>query len=374
MGQTNKSYIYLAYFSLFTLGIIDNSRGPVYPEILEQFQVSTAVGSTIFSLSSLTSFLITLFASRWGNALGAVNSLKWAVATHLLAVIMMGISGKYVNGFTYFLVASALFGIGVGMMSISLNLIVNKFSPVLQRRKYFAGLHSMYGLASLIAPLLMSFVFKFEIKWQDFLLVLAVIPLAILIYGSRLEKQDITTNEVEPVKRSLGFIMGLGIIFAFYVASEVMVSSRMVLYLRQVWNFSPDKASEYLSLFFLLLLTGRMIFAFFHIPISAYRLLLISSVCSFISFLLGLYWHPFFLAFSGLTMSFYFPNAMEWVSHKYGEEAEALITKIMIYVGGMLVSMHWLVGTLSTLVTIQNAMLLGPFMLLWVIYLLHRYR
>ena len=371
---TSLSYIIFAYGGLFVLGIIDNARGPIYPEILQQFQVSTTLGSSIFSLSSLSSFIVTLFASKWNNRLGAVNSLKLAVLIHLVAVILMGISGKYQNGFWVFLLASALFGIGVGMMSISQNLIVNKFAPVLKRRKYFAGLHSMYGLASLLAPILMSYVFKMGIEWQDFLLGLSIIPFLTLIYSVRLPKQGINNIPENQGEISWKLSTVLGIILSFYVASEVLISSRMVYFLRSYYQYDAAKASQYLGIFFMLLLVGRLLFAFFHFHIRPYNLLLISAISSLASFSLGLYYHPFFLVFCGLTMSFFFPNAMEFVSEKYEEIAEILIPRIMIFVGAMLVSMHWIVGGISDLYNIHIAMMLGPFMLIWVIYLLHTQR
>lgn len=370
-GVSNISYILFAYLGLFVLGIIDNTRGPIYPEILQQFQVSTALGSSIFSLSSLSSFIITLFASKWNNKLGAVNSLKFAVLTHLIAVVLMGVSAKYQGGFWVFLFASALFGIGVGMMSISQNLIVNEFSPVLKRRKFFAGLHSMYGLASLLAPLLMSFVFTLGIAWQDFLLALAIIPLVSLIYSLRLPKQEVTSVSETKGEVSWKLSSILGVILSFYVASEVLLSSRMAYFLRTHYQYDAAKASEYLGIFFMLLLAGRMLFALFHFRIKAYHLLLISAISSLISFLLGLFYHPLFLVICGLTMSFFFPNAMEWVSEKYENESQLLITRMMIFVGAMLVSMHWMVGGLSDLYNIHIAMMLGPLMLICVIYLLH---
>ena len=121
----------------------------------------------------------------------------------------------------------------------------------------------------------------------------------------------------------------------------------------------------------MLLLLGRMLFAFFHFRTKAYNLLLISAISSLISFLLGLFYHPVFLVTCGLTMSFFFPNAMEWVSEKYENEAQLLITRMMIFVGAMLVSMHWIVGGVSDYYNIHIAMMLGPLMLICVVYLLH---
>lgn len=371
---SNFSYILFAYFALFSLAIIDNSRGPIYPEILDVFKISNSYGSLIFSVSSLMSFVITIFANKWSPRLGAIHSVKWALLLHFVAILMMGFSGKFQNGYLYFLFASCLFGLGVGIMSISLNLIVANFSPILFRRRYFAGLHSMYGLASFIAPVLVSFVFKKGIGWQNLLIFLSIFPLSLLIFGLKLPKQGLKTVEENKKNVSLKLIISLGLIFSFYVASEIVVSSRLVLYLRTIWNFSPTVASEYLALFFLLLLFGRVLFAVFHLKICAHKILMLSSSLSLISFLLGLYVHPSFLILTGLTMSFYFPNALEWVNEKYNENADYLITQIMIFVGAVLVLIHWVFGAISDVFGIQLAMHTAPIMLSVVVYLLHKNR
>lgn len=371
---SNFSYILFAYFGLFSLAIIENSRGPIYPEILEVFKVSNSFGSLIFSLSSLMSFVITIFANKWSPRLGAVNSVKLSLFLHLIASLLMGISGKYENGFIFFLLASCIFGIGVGMMSISLNLIVTNFSPVLKRRKYFAGLHSMYGLASFIAPVLVSYIFKFGVNWQNLYIALACFPLVLIIFGIKLPKQGIVNKEVEKRNFSWKLIATLGIIQSFYVASEIVVSSRLALYLRSTWSYDASTASKSLAAFFFLLLSGRVAFAIFNIKICAHKILMASSILSLISFILGLYIHPNFLIGTGLTMSFFFPNALEWVSQKYPGHADYLITQMMIYVGAVLVLMHWVFGALSDVIGIQKAMHIAPLMLCVVVYLLHRQR
>ena len=372
--DSSFSYILFAYFGLFSLAIMDNSRGPIYPEILQVFNISSSYGSLIFSLSSLMSFIITIFANKWSPRLGAVNSVKFALFLHLIAILLMGTSGKYSNGYSVFLFASCIFGIGVGMMSISLNLIVTKFSPVLKRRKYFAGLHSMYGLASCIAPVLVSYIFKCGFDWQNLYLLFAVFPLSLLLFGTKLPKQGIANKPRVVHKFSWKLITVLGLIFSFYISSEIIVSSRLALFLRTVWHFDASFASQNVAIFFLLLLSGRMVFAIFHIHICAHKLLMISSSLSFLSFVLGLYVHPYFLVTTGLTMSFFFPNALEWVSQKYDEHADFLITQIMMFVGAILVIAHWAFGALSDLTGIQNAMHIGPIMLILVVYLLHTQR
>ena len=46
--------ILISFASLFVFGISDNIRGPLFPEILKEFNISDSMGSLMFALSSLS--------------------------------------------------------------------------------------------------------------------------------------------------------------------------------------------------------------------------------------------------------------------------------------------------------------------------------
>src|SRR5690606_34120290 len=52
-----------------------------------------------------------------------------------------------------------------------------------------------------------------------------------------------------------------GGVFGFYVASEIIISTRLVLYLNAAHGIELENARFTLSIFFLLLLCGRFLFA-----------------------------------------------------------------------------------------------------------------
>ena len=55
----------LTYSTMIMLGLIDNSRGPAFPQILDYFHTSAALGSNLFAMASLGSLLSTLMARWW---------------------------------------------------------------------------------------------------------------------------------------------------------------------------------------------------------------------------------------------------------------------------------------------------------------------
>lgn len=366
------SYIVFCFASLFIFGLIDNSRGPVYPEILKQFNITKSSGSLIFSLPSLMSFLMALISRFWLEKFGAIRATKISLVIIALAVVIMGISAKNPDGFQVFILASGLFGIGVGFLSIPLNMIIANVVPIENRQKVFSGLHSMYGMASLIAPSLLSIVFYNHWSWQNYLLSLGLLPIIVFISFFNLSSRDIKPqSDNEEFKASKKTSIKLGILFAFYVSSEILVSSRLVIYVKEIWNLPIEEASSYLSVFFFLLLAGRLTFALVKINLPQLKLMKVSIVLTLIFYLLGMYVHPLLLAMTGGTMSYFFPTGMTWVSTKYEKTSDSLIATIMTFVGGMIVSTHWLVGSISDIYGLSVSMMFGVFLLSVVLMLLH---
>jgi len=368
----NLFYVLLAYFSLFALGLIDNSRGPIYPEVLSFFKVKNSQGSLIFSIASLAAFLITLFSKLWLNKLGAILSTKLSLFVMSFSAISMGYFGSNSEYFIFFLISNILFGISVGVQSITLNLIISESVDILKRQKSFSRLHAMYGLASFIAPLIMSIVYYFSLKWNDYFYFLAILPFGLFIFSFKLSPLNIHQAETKSLKANRGRNLALGILVSFYVATEMMISTRLVLYVNDVWKNSLAEASSLLSLYFLLLLFGRFIFSIKNFKTNSLVLLKVSAAATIIFFSFGLYIHPIFFSLCGLSMSYFFPCCINWISIQYKDESRELIPLIMTFVGGMIVFMHFGFGLLSDFYGIDKALILGLFFMTIVLYLLHK--
>ena len=58
--KNNWSYIIIAYASLFVLGLLDNARGPYFPDILEDLELTDSQ-SGLFLLFPHSLLLLQLF-------------------------------------------------------------------------------------------------------------------------------------------------------------------------------------------------------------------------------------------------------------------------------------------------------------------------
>lgn len=256
-------------------------------------------------------------------------------------------------------------------MTITLNLIINKSSVEKYRRRVFAGLHSMYGIASLLAPLGVKFATSLNITWNQYFIILSFIPLIFFVIFLKLDFIPVKfTTPEKPIANRKQLIF-LSSMFAAYVSGEILVSSRLVIYLVKEQGMSFAQGTNYLTNYFLLLLIGRLFFSIVHLNVPTKRLLNISIVTSVITLFVGIFYYTPALVLSGLAMSYFFPCAMDWVGDVFGDHADEVMTQIMKAVGGALVAVHWIFGLLSDWVGLQGAMLLAPVLHVLVMYILH---
>lgn len=360
------SYILFSYFTLFSLGLIDNSRGPIYPEILSRFNITTSLGALVFTISSLSSFITAASNRIWLQKFGVIRSTQFALLVKSISCFIMGFSESY----SLFLLGSVTFGVAVGISSISVNLIINNTDTGSHKRQIISGLHSMYGIASLLAPMVLSWLYFYKVNWQSYLVGLGFVPLIFFFIFLREKKQNVYGSDISSMSISKSEFILVASILSLYVLCEILISSRLVLYLKEGRGWDLDEASGQLSLFFLFLLIGRLIFTFKEFKVNSITLLKGSIFSSLIFMLIGIFLYAPILSLCGLTMSFAFPCAVDWITNQYGREGNIIFTRAMTVVGGWLVIMHYLFGVLVSYVSMQNAILVAPLMLISVLYLL----
>ena len=149
LDRTYLPYISAAVFGLLLSSFASNSRGPVFPEILESLTISDGEGGLMFSATCAGSLL--------GSKLFQRLMLRWtSLRTMQLGLVvawtgLMGVSNAW--HLQSLLWASFVFGLGSGGLSLAQNLMIDEASTTGGRRRWYAVLHSVYGLASLASPI-----------------------------------------------------------------------------------------------------------------------------------------------------------------------------------------------------------------------------
>jgi MFS family permease len=369
----NWLYISLAYLSLFFLGLADNVRGPLFPEILKAFSVTDTQGSWMFALSSTFGFIASFLSRHLLRKYDRVLALKYSIIGLSIALIAMA----FVPSFSLFLTVSALFGFCLGLMGVVQNVLVSLGSTSERRRQMLAGLHSMYGLSSLLAPLVVAGVVALGFNWRVSLIVMAVFGVCLFVYSLWTPKnvvQHLTSKAVKEgsIKEHLPQIY-LATMLGLYVMAEMLVSTRLALFMRRESGMDLEQSSLYITMFFIAMLAGRLLFTFLKLQTSLKKQLTVFLAVSILFFILGLNGSPIFLALTGFSMAPFYPLGVAYISEKFPEEIDSAIAYVMTVQSLLTVLMHVVVGWLTDMFGIAKAFYIGPSVLAISLFVLHTY-
>lgn len=342
--------ILISYASLFVFGISDNIRGPLFPEILKDFNVSDSMGSLMFALGSLSGFVASYFARQLLLRFDRRSILQGACLG--MTATLLGLAAA--PNFYVFLVFSVLFGVNSGIIGLIPNVLVPLGSSVEKKQQLLSGLHAMYGIASLLAPMLVALIGVFSTNWRYTYAITALAPFSLFLYSLHKShrphhlRPDRKSEEHQASnKKNFKAQMFLALTLSFAVAAEVMISSRLALYMRRVWDFNLENSSLYVTYFFIALLMGRLLFTGIKFKRALSIQLSACLIFTAVSVLLGLLVHPFFLAVAGFSIAPFYPLMIALISSEFPLDLDSAVSYMMATDSLMLALMHVLVGKLS---------------------------
>jgi FHS family glucose/mannose:H+ symporter-like MFS transporter len=368
--------ILISYASLFVFGISDNIRGPLFPEILKSFHLSDSMGSLMFALSSLSGFVASHFARKLLRTFDRRSILQGACLVMTFTLIALALSPN----FYIFLFFSVLYGLSSGLIGLVPNVLVPLGSSPEKKQQLLSGLHAMYGVASLIAPMLVAVLGFFTGNWRYTFAFTALAPLSLFIYSLHKShhphhaKPKVSKEEHKATSK-LNFRpqVFLAFMVSFSVAAEIMLSSRIALYMRRVWDANLETSSLYVTYFFISLLLGRLLFAGVKFKKSIRFLLSGCLILTAVTIFLGLFVHPLFLATAGFTIAPFYPLSISFISSEFPNDLDTAVSYMMATDSMMLALMHVLIGQLSDSFGIHHAMFAGVFFLSISFFLVNTY-
>lgn len=370
--------IIISYSCLFVFGITDNARGPLFSEILRYFHVSNSTGALLFAISSLSGFLISflsIFIFR------NIERKKLILSANILMVIsLLGLG--FSPSFTFFVISSCLFGLSSGMLGLFPNILVPIGSTIEKRQQLIAGLHAMYGVASLLAPLLVALIYSCFHNFHYLFLSLTIFPILLFIYTLKIDSELLERNRNNQTssgrknffqKKTL-VQMFLAISLSFTVIAEVMLSSRLALFMENVHHKDIKGASFDVSLFFFLMLIGRTFFAIKKFRASVPTQLTILGSIVILLIYLGVKSHPLYLVFTGLFVAPYYPLMASYIAEQFPHDLDQAMSIMIGLDSMMLTSMHLFIGRLTDKIGIGEAILSGCFFMMTSLLLINIYR
>jgi MFS transporter, FHS family, glucose/mannose:H+ symporter len=352
---------------MFILGLTDNVRGPLFPEVLNFFSLSSVKGSWSFATTSSAAFIGAYLSIRFLKRYTLSALLMTAMLFMGCGVMIMGKS----PAFWIFIVGSFLIGMGIGFMGVAQNLLVTESVTDEKKTRTLSALHATYGLASFMAPLLAATATNTTGSWRTTFIFIGLLcfAYAVIQYIVKADPQFevhqlLTADQEDPVPVSRRALLFVGGVFAFYVVAEILIGTRLAQYMRNYYSMDLTRSSEYVTLFFLFMLIGRIFFAVKKISMSIKKQMNISLILSLILLILGLNSHPFVLTIVGLSMAPFYPLSIAYISQATGIHARKFLTFAMGFQSLAVVSMHLGVGYLTDRLGLFYAFGVGIFALL----------
>lgn len=366
--------ILFAYLSMFILGLADNLRGPLFPELLKYFNLNNSQGSFSFALASTAALLGNIGSAFALKKIHLNHLLTWTVALMMAGVTLMGFAPL----FSWYLAGCFLFGLGLGATGVTQNLLIAENVQTAHQTKIMSSMHGIYGFSSLLAPLLasrsphaFSGIYSSDnllTQWQSGFLIVGALSMVVVLMALAISPKEpfihaadnaTGVSKKSPVTTMLWFAG----FFATYVACEILVSTRLALYMRNYFNLSLEASSNYVTYFFIFLLAGRLLFAVKSFKGAVRMQMNICLAGSILFLIMGLYVHPFFLALCGLSMAPFYPLAIVYISEKAGMQKRRFITFAMSIQSVCVILMHLSVGYLTDIFGLLFAFGLGVVLL-----------
>jgi fucose permease len=318
------------FFSFFTFGFVDNLKGPILPNLLEELNFSYSQGGGILFGAYLGFVIATLLAGPLSDLLG--NRLILLAAALFIALGTVGMS----NAATYALLFSAMLVIGLGMGAIEVggNGLIVGLHPQAQGR-FLNLLATFHGVGSLLAPLYAAWLLTGDGSWRQ--VFLYSLPLALLLAilflltkGPSTTQQERHSFDWAALRRSgfsptmLFFYLAIGL----YVATELGIANWIVEYLIKSKGLAQTTASYYLSGFFGCIMVGRLVGSVVVERIGYLRSVWLATVGTLLCLLVALVAPPalaFFLPLSGLFCSIIFPTLTAAVARLHPQNTGTIL-------------------------------------------------
>jgi fucose permease len=381
--KTSKTIVFLltagCFLSFFVFGFTDNLKGPTLPAMLAELNISYGTGGNIFFGEYLGFLIATLITGILADRFG----LKSVI---LLAGFFLGIG---VSGYSFFqsaiLLSGSLFitGMGLGALELGPNAIIVSLHHK-QKGLYLNLMSVLHGLGSLVAPLFAGWLLSLSISWRvvyrwDLLLVaLFVIIFLFLRFPKAEEKSQIDFRHIPQIAFK-GELPWFYTAITFYVAAEIGIASWLVTFLQEIRNVSVTTSTQSLSLFFAMLMVGRLVGGFFVHRIGYLRSIAIMSSGGILCIVTGLFGPKetfFLLPITGFFLSIIFPTITAAVSDTHTENTNTILGVLFTFAGLGGVIGPWFVGWGSDLFSLQTGFLLNivfmTILLISVIILLKR--
>ncbi len=350
--KLNLGQIYsliFAFGALMAMGWLDNARGPIYPMILKDLNLTHSQGSLFFAAASFTAILANIMVPLQISYWGSKKILFAGVVVLCLFPLVILFSESYQT----LLFAAVIFGWSMGTIGVTQNIVVEENAPPGKKRSYLSLLHSVYGLSALLAPVFIGSILGFGFSWSESLMFVILFVLPVLVFGFLSLRSKfrliapVLTKSVEMKNLDVRLLLFWGVFLALYVSCELFFTTRLVVIFNQIFNKTFEQANFQLILFFTGLFVGRLLVSFLPSHFSSRRVIELSLFLTSIFILMGIFISPSLIFVIGFTLAPIFPLCMDEISNQTGFRFKQYSSIIIAISSVGVVIMHLMTGLVA---------------------------
>ncbi len=359
------------FLLLFVSAFVDNARGPLLPVIAREMGVTYGRVGLFLVVGQVASIPVAILLTPLLRAYGEV-----AVARGISLLAMATcLAASLVGSFPALLGFAAVLGGTITMLGTASNVLVIRGTPAALLGRMLSGLHMMYGVGSLLAPLAATAILSGGWRWQSVFAVAAPVALADAVLLTRRRRSEPVVPvavRAAPPGRPWRHAAVLAI-FGSYAAGEVLCSMWLVSYVLAGPRLTREQGAVCLTGFFGLLALSRLASAVLVPRRWERRALWLSLGLATLALLAGQWHSPWLLPLAGLCGPC-FPLLLAGVGRAYPDEWRDLTVWIMVAVQASLSLAHGLMGLAADAFGIVAAFRLAPLLWLLTAALLFRVR
>ena len=282
------------YIIFISLGVPDPFLGSCWPSISETFSLSKDAQGILTILLSIFTILSSFFTVKLNQWLKPFGTVSISIALTIGGMLMMA----YSNSFIMMCFACIPCGLGAGAIDSTLN----NYVAVNYKAIHLNWLHAFWGVGTIISPLIIAGFLTDPEGWSTAGLILAIIQgviLAITLASApvwfKMEKEfSRNSQNTQEEQKNIGFFKTFrikGVIFAIigffcYCALEqtayIWFTSMLVFDL----CVNETLAANWLSIFFIGLVIGRLLSGLVSLKISDKNMIRIGEIITLIGIIL----------------------------------------------------------------------------------------
>ncbi len=363
--KLNAKKMILIILSMVGFAMFDSLKGVFLPKFVSTYQTNYSLMGTLFLVSSLAYMVGSYIGGRAINWLGKAKTMQLSALLNCIGMAIIVFIHAIAGLFAGFIL--------VGFATAVSAMVINTTVPQLDVKNHallMNFVHFLYGFGAAVVVRFAGVLINYH--WQYpavYAIGLAIfVAMFVLSLNVHLPEQSEEKSDHTPfstIEKRLIVLFGIAI--GSHVIAEIQTGAWLINYIVNVYHYSENNASTYMSLFFLVLSLGRLVGGLIAHRVGYLKTVTISLLIAIAMYLGGLLAGQaglYVIAFSGLFFAVCFPTIVLSLKLYFPKKLNRAMGIIMTISVGINVMSNYPMGYLSDNLGVYWAMFVIPVALL----------